>query len=110
VARLVDDVFLKVVPETSLGEILDMEAALDYAGHIGSRVARDIMSDPVSVRLDQTVRDAFAELKAHDLPGLPIVDAAHHVVGYLDQLEMLLVWVRATGRQRLLEPRAEQGS
>jgi CBS-domain-containing membrane protein len=38
------------------------------------------------------------------LNGLPIVDDDGRVVGYVDQLEMLLVWVRSTGRERLLEP------
>jgi hypothetical protein len=38
------------------------------------------------------------------LNGLPIIDDDAHVVGYVDQLEMLLVWVRTTGREGLLEP------
>ena len=104
VQRLVNDIFLKIVPEEALGEIDDMEAALEYARHIGARVASEIMSEPMSVTLDDTVRDAFAKLQASDLNGLPIIDAEGRVVGYIDQLELLLVWVRATGRQALLEP------
>ncbi len=104
VRGLVHDIFLKIVPEASLGEIEDMEAVLRYAGHIGARLARDIMEPPVSVQLDGTVRDAFAKIQSHHLNGLPICDGGGRVVGYIDQLELLLVWVRATGRQRLLEP------
>jgi CBS-domain-containing membrane protein len=43
-------------------------------------------------------------MHAHRLYGLPITDEDERVVGYIDQLELLLVWVRATGRSRLLEP------
>jgi hypothetical protein len=38
------------------------------------------------------------------LNGLPIVDDERRVVGYMDQLEMLLVWVKASGHEGLLEP------
>jgi len=38
------------------------------------------------------------------LNGLPIVDDAGQVVSYLDQLELLLVWVRASGTGPLLRP------
>ena len=107
VGRLVNDIFLKIVPEEFLGEIEDVEAVLEYAGHIGARTAGEIMNEPVSVELADTVRDAFTRLQATDLTGIPIVDAERRVVGYVDQLELLLVWVRATGRQGLLEPNGD---
>jgi CBS-domain-containing membrane protein len=63
------------------------------------------MAEPASVRLDDTVRDAFRRMHAAKLNGLPITDAENRVVGYVDQLELLLVWVRASGRETLLRPR-----
>lgn len=101
---LVNDIFLKIVPELFLGEIIDVDAALQYAAHVGARTARDIQLPAVSVRRDETLRDAFATMHEAKLNGLPIVDDDGRVVGYVDQLEMLLVWVRSTGRERLLEP------
>jgi CBS domain-containing protein len=101
---LVNDIFLKIVPEEFLGEIADVEAALKYAGHLRARTAGDIMLEPVSVRREENVRDAFEKMHHAKLNGLPIVDADQHVVGYLDQLELLLVWVHASGRGPLLEP------
>jgi predicted transcriptional regulator len=73
---LVNDIFLKIVPELP----------------------------PVSVRREETLRDAFSRMHDAKLNGLPIIDADQRVVGYVDQLEMLLVWVRSTGREGLLEP------
>ncbi len=101
---LVNDIFLKILPELFLGEILDVDAAMKYAAHVGARTAADIALPPVSVRPDETVRDAFGRMHDSKLNGLPIVDAAQRVVGYVDQLELLIVWIRATGREVLLEP------
>ncbi len=102
---LVNDVFLKIVPEEFLSEITDLEAVLKYAEHVGARTAADVMVDPVSVHLDETVRTAFERMHESKLNGLPITDRDERVVGYVDQLELLIVWVRATGRRGLLEPR-----
>lgn len=101
---LVNDIFLKILPELFLGEIVDVDAALKYASHVGARVASDIQVSPVSVRAEETIRDAFARMHEAKLNGLPIVDDDGKVVGYVDQLEILLVWVRSTGSEKLLEP------
>ncbi len=104
VRALVNDIFLKIVPEEFLAEIADYAAVLKYAKHLGARTARDVMLEPVSVRRDETVRDAFERMHGSRLNGLPITDGDGRVTGYVDQLELLLVWVRATGRRTLLEP------
>jgi CBS domain-containing protein len=101
---LVNDIFLKIVPELFLGEIVDLEAALKYAAHIRARTAADIQVAPVSVRSDETVRDAFARMHDARLNGLPIVTEDQRVAGYCDQLELLLVWIKTTGRGGMLEP------
>jgi CBS domain-containing protein len=101
---LVNDVFLKIVPEEFLGEITDLEGALKYAEHVGARTAGDVMVAPVSVHPDETVRTAFERMHESHLNGLPITDDEGSVIGYVDQLELLIVWVRASGRRALLEP------
>jgi CBS domain-containing protein len=106
---LVNDVFLKIVPEEFLGEITDLEAALKYAEHVGARTAGDIVLQPVSVHPDETVRTAFERMHASHLNGLPITDRGERVVGYVDQLELLIVWIHATGRRGLLEPTEDAG-
>jgi CBS domain-containing protein len=107
--ELVNDIFIKIVPEEFLSRIGQADAALRYAERIGARTARDIMEVPVSVHAAQTVREAFRKLHETGLAGLPVVDDGDHVEGYLDELELLLVWVEATGRSGLLEPHAPPG-
>ena len=108
VRTLVNDIFLKIVPEEFLAEISDYEAVLKYAKHLAARTARDVMLDPVSVRRDETVRDAFERMHGSKLNGLPITDSDGLVTGYVDQLELLLVWVHASGRRTLLEPEQDR--
>jgi CBS domain-containing protein len=104
VRTLVNDVFLKLVPEEFLGEITDLEAVHKYAEHVGARAAGDVMLAPVSVHPEDTVRTAFERMHESKLNGIPIADPEGAVIGYVDQLELLLVWVRATGQGSLLEP------
>jgi CBS domain-containing protein len=104
---LVNDIFLKIVPEEFLGEIADLDAALQYASHIAARTASDIMIEPVSVRPTETVRTAFERMHHSRMNGLPICDPDGRVIGYLDMLELLLVWIRSTGRSALLHPPGE---
>jgi CBS domain-containing protein len=104
VRLLVNDIFLKIVPEEFLGIITDVEDVLEYAAHVGARTAGDIMRPPVSVHAEQRVRDAFETMHKARLNGLPVVDEESRVIGYVDQLELLLAWVRASGREPLLRP------
>lgn len=101
---LVNDIFLKIVPEEFLGEIADLDAALRYASHIAARTASDIMIDPVSLRPTETVRTAFERMHHSRMNGLPICDSEGRVIGYLDMLELLMVWITSTGRSALLRP------
>jgi CBS domain-containing protein len=107
VSQLVEDIFVKIVPEEFLSHIERAADALEYAARLAARTAGDIMIEPVSVRPEQTVRDAFRKLHESELAGLPVVDTDGRVTAYLDELELLLVWVEATGRSRLLEPAAD---
>jgi CBS domain-containing protein len=80
---------------------------MEYAERLGARTAADVMEPPISLRPDETAREAFRRLNDTGLAGLPVVDEQGRVEGYLDELELLLVWVEATGRSRLLEPNGE---
>ena len=105
---LVNDIFLKIVPEEFLSEIADLDAALQYASHLAARTAADIMIEPVSLSPTETVRTAFERMHHSRMNGLPICDSEGRVIGYLDMLELLLVWIRSTGRSALLRPPGQE--
>src|SRR3990172_6002980 len=79
---LLDDLFLRVAPEEFLAELKDMEG----------------MEEPAFVTMDDTAREAFSRMHERRLDGLPIVDADMRVVGYLDRLQLLRLWLNQHGR------------
>jgi CBS domain-containing protein len=107
VTELLEDVFLKVVPEESLGAIEDVDDALRYAGHLGARTAADIMQPPVRVHASDSLRTIFHRLRQSAINGLPVTDDDQRVVAYVDQLELMMAWIASTGREILLEPNDE---
>jgi len=53
------------------------------------KTARDIMQQPVSVRVDETVEKALEVAVKSWLEDLPVTDAEGRVVGYLDCFEIM---------------------
>ena len=90
---LADDFFFRIIPEEFLSEATDLDHALEFAEKSGMRTVADAMKEPVWVKRGETVKDAFKRMHEHGLPGLPVVDNRHHVVGYINLLELMAVCV-----------------
>jgi IMP dehydrogenase len=58
------------------------------------RTAKDAMQEPVWVKRDETVKDAFKRMHDYHLSGLPVVDDRYHVVGYINLLELMAACLR----------------
>jgi CBS domain-containing protein len=100
--QVVDEVFFQITPEEFLSDIHSLSDAQQYA--LKSRLSRaataaEMKSPPIYVHEHETIIDAFRKLREANLRGLPIVDAAMQVIGYLDLLELVLVWLRAEQRK-----------
>ena len=51
----------------------------------------DIMDrEPASVSPDDDVKSVIAELRTHDLPGLPVVDETRKVVGIITEADLVI--------------------
>jgi len=94
-SRLVDDLFLRVAPEVFLRHLLDAKAGPEDLQAHTARTAGELMEAPLSVRETSTVRDAFRIMREHHLEAIPVVDEEQRVVGELDLIELLLLWLRA---------------
>ena len=88
---LVDALFFHIIPEEFLGEIVDLDDAMEFAGKSGMRTAGDAMQDPVWVKRGETVKDAFKRMHENRLTGLPVVDERYRIVGYISLLELMAV-------------------
>jgi CBS domain-containing protein len=100
--QIVDEVFFQITPEEFLGEVHTLSDAQQYA--LKSRqsqaaTAAEMMAPPVYVYEHETIVDAFRKMRGANLRGLPIVDADMRVIGYIDLLELVLVWMRAEHRK-----------
>jgi CBS domain-containing protein len=91
VRTLADDFFFHIMPEEFLSEITDLERVMQYAEMSGMRTAADAMLEPVWVKREETVKDAFKRMHDRDLPGLPVVDDHYQVVGYINLMELMSV-------------------
>jgi CBS domain-containing protein len=85
----------RVAPEALMTDISDI-GDVDRFGHaIQARVVRDVMVEPVVVRPDSTLDEAFRLMDQHRLSGLYVVDPEGRPTGYLDLLELALLYVDA---------------
>jgi len=98
--RLADDLFFHIMPEEFLSEVTDLEEVMQYAEKTRMRTAADAMQEPVWVKPEDTVKDAFRRMHENRLSGLPVVDDRYRVVGYINLLELMA----ACFRQRDEEP------
>lgn len=87
--RLADDLFFHIMPEEFLSEVTDLEEAMRYADKSRMRIAADAMQEPVWVKPEDKVKDAFRRMHENRLSGLPVVDDRYHVVGYINLLELI---------------------
>lgn len=97
---LLDELFLEVAPEEFLAELKAMEDVEEFGRISRARTAGELMEEPAYITMDDPVREAFARMHERNLDGLPIVDAEMKVVGYLDRLQLIQLWVKRYGRGR----------
>jgi len=86
---IVNDLFVRLMPEEFLHELSELKEALEFADHLKHRTAADAMEEPVIIHPEDTIRTVFHRMHDLKLPGLPVVDDSHHVIGYVNLLEML---------------------
>lgn len=99
VRLLLDELFLHVAPEEFLSGLRAMEGVEEFGKLSRARVARDLMQPAAYVTMDDSVREAFSRMHEQRLEGLPIVDKDLCVVGYLDRLQLIRLWLQKHRRE-----------
>jgi CBS domain-containing protein len=90
VLRVVEEIVAQASPEVLMAEVTDLEMAARFGREVRARVAGDLMGPARFLRPESTVGEAFRMMHEHRLSGLPIVDGAGQVMGYIDLLELAL--------------------
>lgn len=107
--RLVlSELFLRVAPEEFLVGMRELEDIEEFGKISRARTARELMRAPISISMDDTVREAFCRMHENKLEGLPIIDENERVTGYLDRLQLMRLWLQ-THREELPELGGPEG-
>jgi len=99
VRLLLDELFLHVAPEEFLADLRAMDGVEEFGKLSRARSARDLMQPAIYVTMDDSVREAFSRMDERRLEGLPIVDEEMRVVGYLDRLQLIGLWLQKHRRK-----------
>ncbi|MES2210729.1 MAG: CBS domain-containing protein [Chloroflexota bacterium] len=95
VTQVAESIVARVVPEALLVDVEDAATATRFSHSMEDRTAADIMQPPAIVNRSDTIGDAFRLMHRRRLGGVYIVDNDGWPTGYLDLLELALVYVRA---------------
>jgi CBS domain-containing protein len=89
---LAEHFFVEEFPAVTFGEVADLQSSLD-AVRVGQRfnTAGEMMGEPVVVKLDDSLHDAFVRIHATHAAGLPVVDGEGRPVAYLDLMTLALL-------------------
>lgn len=93
VADLAFAAFVHVMPEVFLRHANDLTHGGEFAALSHGCTACEVMRPPIALRPGDSLEDAFGRLLGTGLEGLPIVDDANRVVGYLNVPEFLCAWL-----------------
>ena len=99
ILRLVESVVARVSPESLLADISDIADVARFGHAVEARVARDAMLEPAAIGPDAEIGDAFRVMHQRHLSALYVVDTGGRPTGYLDLLELAMLYVDALKAQ-----------
>jgi CBS domain-containing protein len=93
IGRLVEDVIARVDPGALMTDIADIDDVARFSHAVEARTAGDAMLEATAARLDTAVGEVFRELRERRLSGIHVVDSDGRVVGYMDLLELVTLYL-----------------
>jgi CBS domain-containing protein len=104
ILRLVESVVARVSPESLLADIADIADVARFGHAVEARTAGDAMLGPAAIAGSAPIGEAFKVMHQRHLSALYVVDDDNRPTGYLDLLELAVLYVDA------LEAQAADGS
>jgi CBS domain-containing protein len=95
VTRVAESVVARVAPEALLIDVADNESAVTFSRSFEDRTAGEIMLPPAVATPRETLGQAFRVMHERRLGGLYVVDEEGRPIGYLDLLELAVVYATA---------------
>ncbi len=91
---LLAELYLHVAPEEFLVGMRAFKNIEEFGRISRAQKAKELMQPPVYVTMADSAREAFVKMHENKLEGLPIVDQKMRVVGYLDRLQLVRLWLQ----------------
>ncbi len=82
-----------LAPELLMADIDSLDAVLEFADLEVARTAKELMVPAFSIREDARLVDAFRLFHSENITALPIVDDKSRLVGVIDAVQLLSMWV-----------------
>jgi CBS domain-containing protein len=95
ILRVVESVVARVVPESLMTDLEDIDDIARFGHAIGARTAGEAMLPPATIAPEATIAEAFRTMHRRRLSGLYVVDRKGRSTGYLDLLELAVRYVDA---------------
>jgi CBS domain-containing protein len=93
ILRLAQAVVVRVAPESVMSGLTDLAEIAEFGQVVEARTIDDVMLAPNAVSPTATIDEAFRKMQARHHSGLYVVDDDGRPTGYLDLLELVLVYV-----------------
>jgi CBS domain-containing protein len=106
ILRLAQAVVVRVAPEAVMSGLVNLDEIASFGHVVEARTIGDVMLEPSSVTPTSTIDEAFRKMHTRHQSGLYVVDDADRPTGYLDLLELVLVYVDTLEREALDPPRS----
>lgn len=93
ILRVAEGVIARVVPESLMTDLDDIEKIGEFGHQVSERLAGEAMQEPATVVPESTLTEAFRVMHQRRLSGLYVIDAMGRPTGYLDMLELAMRYV-----------------
>ncbi len=93
ILRLAEAVVARVAPEAIMSSLNDIADIAAFGHSVDARTVGEAMLEPASVRPTSTIDEAFRTMHSRHQSGLYIIDDDGRPTGYLDLLELALVYL-----------------
>jgi CBS domain-containing protein len=92
ILRLAEAVVARVAPEAIMSTLTRLQDIADFGHAIEARTVGEAMLPAISVTPVATIDEAFRRMHARHQSGIYVVDDDGRPIGYLDLLELALVY------------------
>jgi CBS domain-containing protein len=95
ILRLAEAAVARAAPEAIMSSLIELDEIAAFSHAIEARTLGEAMLAPAAIAPTATIDEGFRRMHERHLSGIYVVDEEGRPVGYLDLLELALVYAQA---------------